>query len=239
MGYISKEEESKPEDGISPKLEYDKDNVIHLDEIPDPNFDMTYSFVNDKYYKYVTATVRRTIEYREYIQFLKQQLDVDHCSFYEGYSMKNGFIIELHHAPFTLYDYVETVCTKYMHDKGFVETFKVVEEVNKLHYLFEVGLTPLNPTAHKLVHAGALTVHPKIILGNWKQFYGEYAAFASEAVVKKYNDALTLESKLSSPNVPNILEYAPTKLVSPLQMITGQELDQLVIESKMKAIEKL
>lgn len=228
----------KTEEVADFKLEYDENNEIHLDEIPETGFDMKYTFVNVKYYKNVVSTVRRTIEYKELIQFMKQELDVNHCSFYEGYSMENGYTIELHHAPFTLFDYVETVCTKHMKEDGYVETMKIVEEVNRLHYLFMVGLTPLNPTAHKLVHSGNLKVHPKIITGEWKLFYSEYSNYMSSAVIDKYNDAVLLEDT-EDPSIPKILEYKPVKLVTPNLMLTSNELTALVYDAKLKKIETL
>lgn len=236
MGFITKDNE-KDTEGV--KLEYDENNVLHLEEIPDSDFDMKVTFVNEKYYKYVTKMVRATIEYKDYIQFLKHNLDIDHCSFYEGYSMKGGFTIELHHAPFTLYDYVETCCTKSMDHHGWCETFRIVEEVAMLHFRFMVGLTPLSPTCHKLVHSDVLPVHPKLVIGDWKGFYGEYAPYCSEAVVKKYNDALAMENKTDDPDIPKILEYAPTEIKLPTPRLTSEDLNTLVIESKLKLIDKL
>ena len=232
--YIKPSDES--ENGIV-KLEYDKNNIIHLDDIPDIDFDMKMTSVNEKYYKYVTKMCRHTPEYRDFIQFMKHNLNVDHCSFYEGYSIKNGFTIELHHAPFTLYDYVEACCTKSMSKNGWVETFKICEEVISLHYKFMVGLTPLNPTAHKLVHSDVLPVHPKIIIGDWKGFYGEYSAWLSEAAIKKYEDAIAMEKKTDIPGVPEILEYAPTILKTNLPKLTEKDLDKMVIENKIKMLE--
>ena len=49
--YIKPSDES--ENGIV-KLEYDKNNIIHLDDIPDIDFDMKITSINEKYYKYVT-----------------------------------------------------------------------------------------------------------------------------------------------------------------------------------------
>ncbi len=228
---------SNKDDTCAVKLEYDKNNVMHLDEVPEIEFDMRMTSVNDKYYKYVTRMCRRTPEYRDFIYFMKHNLDINHCSFYEGYSIKDGYIIELHHAPFTLYDYVETVCTKQMAQQGWVETMKICEEVIALHFKFMVGLTPLNPTAHELVHSDALPVHPKIIIGDWKAFYGEYNAWVSESVVRKYDEAIALEKKHDSPELPKILEYAPVTLDAGLIKLTEGDLDKLIIQSKISLLE--
>ena len=71
--YIKPSDES--ENGVV-KLEYDKNNIIHLDDIPDIDFDMKMTSVNEKYYKYVTKMCRHTPEYRDFIQFMKQAIIV-------------------------------------------------------------------------------------------------------------------------------------------------------------------
>lgn len=217
----------------------DKDGVIHLEEIPNPDFDMKYYEYNEKAIKKLEIAIRGSFEYKGLFLFIKTYLNVDHCSFYEGYSMKNGLTIELHHAPFTLYDITEAVVAKSVHDKGYFETFRVVEEVNKLHYQFLIGLTPLNPTAHKLVHSGKLPVHPKIIIGNWKEFYTMYQAFLNETAVKKYEDALALEEAKKEVEIPMIMNYKPSRIESPIKLPTPEEIQKWIVDSKLAKLEDL
>lgn len=220
-------------------LEYDENGVIKIDEIPDTNFDMKYYEYDTKDIGRVEKIIRSSEEYRSFIQFMKQNLDVNHCSFYEGYSMKNGLTIELHHSPFTLYNITEAVIVKFMNRDKYWETFRVAEEVIRLHYEFKVGLTPLNPTAHKLVHNGVLKVHPKIVIGDWKSFYGEYNAYLSEDAILNYKEAIDLETK-GGVDIPKIMEYNPTSLETPNnKMITSDFIDRLCIESKIKQLEKM
>lgn len=217
----------------------DKDGVIHLEEIPNPDFDMKYYEYNEKTIKKLEIAIRGSFEYKGLFLFIKTYLNVDHCSFYEGYSMKNGLTIELHHAPFTLYDITEAVVAKSVHDKGYFETFRVVEEVNKLHYQFLIGLTPLNPTAHKLVHSGKLPVHPKIIIGNWKEFYTMYQAFLNETAIKKYEDALALEEAKKEVEIPMIMNYKPSRIESPIKLPTSEEIQKWIVDSKLAKLEDL
>lgn len=217
----------------------DKDGVIHLEEIPNPDFDMKYYEYNEKAIKKLEIAIRGSFEYKGLFLFIKTYLNVDHCSFYEGYSMKNGLTIELHHAPFTLYDITEAVVAKSVHDKGYFETFRVVEEVNKLHYQFLIGLTPLNPTAHKLVHSGKLPVHPKIIIGNWKEFYTMYQAFLNETAVKKYEDALALEEAKKEVEIPMIMNYKPSRIESSIKLPTPEEIQKWIVDSKLAKLEDL
>lgn len=217
----------------------DKNGIIHLDEIPDPQFDMKYFQYNEKDVKKTEQVIRSSYEFRGLFQFIKTNLNINHCSFYEGYSMQNGLTIELHHAPFTLFDITEAVIAKSVHEKGYWETFRVVEEVNRLHYEFKVGLTPLNPTAHKLVHSGVLPIHPKIVIGDWKAFYSLYQAFLNETAKKSYDDMLALEEdKNSNPSIPKIMEYSPTRIESPIKLIDMSTIDKLIVDSKLKKLEE-
>lgn len=218
------------------KLEYDENNVIHIDDIPKFDFDMKYYSIDEKYLKYVDKMVRKTFEYRELFKFIKQVLDVNHCSYYKDYSMKDNYTIELHHSPFTLYDIVEAVASKQLSRDGYVCTFKITEEVTRLHYQFKVGLTPLNPTAHKLVHNQVLPIHPKIILGYWKEFYGEYNAYLGKTALNHYDEVIDLENKIDNPSVPKIMEYDPVKIEMPINMITSKEFNKIVIEPKLNSI---
>ena len=217
----------------------DEKGVIKLDEIPDPGFDMKYFDYDEKAVKRTEACIRSSFEYRELVAFMKSNLDVNHCSFYPEYGSINGLTIELHHSPFTLYDITEAVIRRMMKECGYWETFRVVEEVNRLHYEFKIGLTPLNPTAHKLVHSGSLEVHPKIVIGFWKEFYGEYNNYLGEDAFKKYNTAIDFEKGIESPKVPKIMEYKPTKLESPVKLIDIEMVDKLCINSKLKLLEKM
>lgn len=219
-------------------LEPDENNNLVLSEIPDPDFKMHYSEYNEKAIKKIEVGIRGAFEYKELFHFIKSNLNVDHCSYYSGYSMKLGLTIELHHAPFTLYDITEAVVCKFLKEQGFYENFRVIEQVNRLHYEFKVGLTPLNPTAHKLVHTGALPVHPKIIIGNWKELYSEYAAYWSDVAIKKYNDCCALETT-DDIRIPKILEYRPMSIKSPVQALTSEIVDKLCIDAKFKLLEKM
>jgi len=214
----------------------DKDGLIHVDEIPDPQFDMKYYEYDEKIVKKIEMKVRNSFEYKGLFQFIKIYLNVDHCSYYEGYSMQNGLTIELHHSPFTLYDITEAVLAKSIHDKGYYETYRIVEEVNMLHYSYKIGLTPLNPTLHKLVHSGVVPIHPAIVLGNWWEFYTEYQAFLNPSAVKKYEDFLSLKDK-KNPSIPQILNFSPTKIVSPIKIPSFNEIQKLLVDSKLKKLE--
>ena len=48
----------------------------------------------------VEAIVRKSMEYRQYIQFLKENVDMTQCSFFENVTNKGKRVsIQIHHEP--------------------------------------------------------------------------------------------------------------------------------------------
>jgi hypothetical protein len=155
--------------------------------------------------------------------------------------MKNGYLIELHHYPFSLFDICEAVAGKKLSEDGYIETFTVIEEAVLLHYKFQVGLIPLNPTAHKLAHVNELEIHPSMVVGEWKELYGIYAPFLSQTAVKKYEELLEIERKNKVPEFPSILKLNPLEIdVKGIpKIINENELNNLMIENKIKELNKI
>lgn len=214
------------------------ENTLIFDSIPEPDIDMHYVAISTPLIKYFVSTTRSSFEYKMIIQYMKNFMDLDSCAFFNEYSMKNGFIIELHHSPFTMYDICETVANKQLITKNFIKTMDVCEEVAKLHYEFKVGLVPLNPTAHKLIHSEALSIHPSIIYGDWKSFYEEYKEYCSEVVHEKYKIAISMsENDITNPEV---FTYSPTKIIVKNQKhLVSVDINALLTEKSKEKLKKL
>ncbi len=219
----------------------EENDIIKIDDIPEPDVDMYYRFMDARLVTYFTNTVRASFEYKNIIAYMKTFMDFESCTYYEGYSMKNGFRIELHHTPFTLFDITEAVANKHMklHEK--VKTMDVCEEVAQLHFQFKVGFVPLNPTAHDLFHSGALEIHPSLIRGFWEDFYKDYKEFLSPEAQEKYNHILELRSMPEhlSNKMPQILQKKPILLeVKNIISLTKVDLNQIAVDTTMKRLEE-
>ena len=63
-----------------------------------------------KFIKTVEKLVRASLEYRNYIDFLKENVGLDSCIFFQkitaGSNSKKRIKIEIHHEPLTLFDIV-------------------------------------------------------------------------------------------------------------------------------------
>lgn len=212
--------------------------VIKVLDIPEVKLDGKYKIIDEKVVKYIEKRIRNSYEYREFIKYLKYTLDINSCIFYEGFKLQNGFSIEIHHSPFTLYEYVYTVCNKHLDlNKGYFYDLEVAEEVTKLHYEFLVGLVPLNPTAHELVHSGQLEIHPDLIIGSYKQFIYEYQEWLPDEVRDKLNDIEELR-KTPSDKIPTILQKNKILLITPYNPLSNNIVNKC-IENKLEEIDKL
>lgn len=133
----------------------------------------------DKTIKKIEKIVRNSYEYREYIKFLKEEIDMNECSFFKGV-IRDDVRIEIHHAPFTLYD-ITSIVFYYMQVNNFnVTPLDVAEEVMKLHYEGLVGLIPLSLTVHDLVHTGDVFIPVDSVYGNVSGFVKKYKTYMTE-----------------------------------------------------------
>ncbi len=226
----------------------EKPVVYKYKKLPVPAFDMKYRKLDPKIIKYITGRVRRTIEYKNIIEMMKRNMDINKCTFYKDYTIESGLSIELHHAPFTLYDYVETVANKHFtgtrpyradfpdeaeeedDDVPYFEPWAVEEEVNELHFHLMVGLVPLNPTSHKLVHSGNLDIHPRMVQGRWRKFLAEYDEWLSDTARGKVTVFDELGTK-DPDDIPSILKYKPILISnSKFKLLANVEIEKVILE---------
>lgn len=164
-------------------LHYDNSNLFetmnfNLDDLNPPKMEYMIHTEKDrvKLVKTVERMVRSSMEYKDYIKFLKEYINMTKCSFWGKVAGGDysGIKIEIHHAPFTLYDITMAVLIKHEEEYGDLNLFFIAEEVMKLHYQCKVGLIPLSETCHQLVHNGDLFIPVQFVRGNFMEFVKEY-----------------------------------------------------------------
>ncbi len=88
-----------------------KQTTLNINNVPE--FDLLVWDLEDdkeikKYYKTIEKEVRNSFEYKEMINYLRDNFGMDQCSFIKVSNKDNYNIkIEIHHYPFTLYDIVD------------------------------------------------------------------------------------------------------------------------------------
>ena len=141
----------------------------------------------------VKKLIRSSMEYRDYVQYLKEYVDMDSCAFFRKVTSnpqentENKKVkIEIHHEPFTLEDYVSVVLDKYIAEGIPVDAFDIAEEVMELHYTNEIGLIPVSKTIHQTIHnTGKIPVPIYMCYGNYVQFIKDYRPYIDDDLMDK------------------------------------------------------
>lgn len=155
--------------------------IATFDEVD--TIDMQFNIISDKdrvkTVKTIERMVRSSLEYKDYIKYLKTYMNMTHDSFFKQVeqSQYSKITIEIHHAPLTLYDITMVVLIKHEDEYGEIDLLHIAEEVMKLHYQCKVGLLPLAKTVHDLVHMGKVFIPVQMVRGNWIEFYKDYKKY--------------------------------------------------------------
>lgn len=201
-----------------PKIEnYSTENKFVVKNIKNiPSITRDYVLLNDKdkvkFIKMIERIVRSSLEYKQYIRFLKDEIDMTECSFFNNVNNKNGskVSIEIHHEPFTLFDIVQIVTEKYIRTGTELNPLDIAEEVMILHYKNHVGLIPLSITVHQLVHDGKLFIPLQNVFGKYTKFIEEYRSIIETLDV---NNILRTKFEMSKDLTINDMTLLETKYV--------------------------
>lgn len=158
----------------------------------------------DKFIKRVERVVRSSTEYRDYIQFLKEHIGLNQCVFFQNISQdktegrRKKVTLEIHHEPFTLYDIVKAVITKYEDDGLPLNDLLIANEVLELHYENKVGLVPVSKTAHEMVHETTKLFIPlTMCYGNYSSFLEEYDGYDIEYLYDKLERKMDMTKNIT------------------------------------------
>lgn len=179
--------------------------TLVMEKPHDFEYNVILDTANDKrkFIKHVERIIRASLEYRDYISFLKENMNLNQCIFFQGVTSqktegKRGRIsIEMHHEPFTLYEYVEVVLKKYMDEGIPVSALLIADEVLELHYSNLVGLVPLSKTMHQIVHdSPKITIPLTMCYGKYSEFLENYEPYISDEMYEKLERKIELTKKM-------------------------------------------
>jgi hypothetical protein len=140
-----------------------------------------------KYINDIKKSVRGSLEYRQFIQYLRNNMNLNECSFFQNVNnMDTSKIkIEIHHSPYTLEDICMTVFNKRVFYSEPLDVEDVAKEVMYIHYFLMVGLIPLSETVHELVHNQYIFIPTDKVVGNYKEFENVYGHWIPEETKEK------------------------------------------------------
>jgi len=152
-----------------------------------------------KFIKSIERIVRSSLEYKHYIQYLRDQIDMTLCSFFNNINNKDNkkISIEIHHEPFTLFDLVQIVIDRWIGEEIDLNPLLIAEEVTSLHYRNLIGLIPLSVTVHELVHNGKLFIPLQNIFGGYVEFIEKYEKYISQDLLSLLEAKFKLSKDLN------------------------------------------
>lgn len=151
-----------------------------------PSMEYTVLLNTDKqrvrFIKQCEKMARASMEYRNYMSFLKEYCDMNRCAFFQKITTKDMKVrLEIHHEPFTLYDICEVVLDKFIKEGKSINALLISDEVLENHYDNLVGLIPLSKTIHEVYHNTDKIVIPlSMVYGDYKRFLDKYDDYMSE-----------------------------------------------------------
>lgn len=165
-------------------------NILIIDDIPSydiKDYDLFDEKDFNKYLQDIERIIRSSMEYREFINYLREYMDMNKCSFFENVSNINSYKIKIHihHHPLTLYDIVVIVYNKRSFFEESLEAEMVAKEAMYVHYFMMVGLIPLSETVHDLVHDQLIFIPLDKVMGNWEEFLDTYSDFIPTETLEK------------------------------------------------------
>lgn len=188
-----------------PKIEnYNNKNLIETVKLPKPtNLSTQITIMNEKekvkLIKTIERVARSSMEYKQYIKFLKDEIDMTKCTYFNGVNSKSKRVsIEIHHEPFTLFDITQMVVDKTLDEGTPLNTFMLAEEVMKIHYMGLVGLLPLSVTVHELVHNGKLFIPLQSVYGNFVKFLDKYEKYIPNDTKEMLQTKIRMSKELST-----------------------------------------
>ena len=187
-----------------------------------------------KFISRVEKIIRSSKEYRDYIQFLKEHVGLDRCIFFQnitngGENKRSRISIEIHHEPFTLYDIVNVVLTKYQDEGLPINDLLIADEVLELHYANQVGLVPLSKTMHQMVHNSTKLIVPlNMCYGSYSEFLEKYEPYIDEELYEKLERKMNETAALT----PESFE-AIKKQFTYLDVDGVDELDKMELQNQV------
>lgn len=193
-----------------------KTSVKNITQYSKPRYP-EYEIEDDKSYtkfiKKVERYIRTSLEYKEYINFLKSEINMNQCSLFKNIDRTelSGMSIEIHHSPFTLYDLTSIVTSKHSETEGRLNPILIAQEVMDIHFRGMVGLIPLSVTVHQLVHSGDIFIPIDKVYGNVLEFINTYKQYFTQEQ-KELLEQIVITSENLNNYSPSVLERNYTYL---------------------------
>lgn len=142
-----------------------------------------------KFIKNCELMTRRSIEYKEWREYIVDVLQVNHCMI-TNESMADVTIEVHHHVP-SLYVLMTALVNKHIEENSEFCTFDICQESIEMHFQNRIGYVTLLKSMHEKFHNGKLDVPINFVKGDYNYFVREYSKYLDET------DLETIQSRLA------------------------------------------
>lgn len=172
---------------IEPESSFTTD--ININDFDLSDFEYTdIEDIDDKEMKFIESVIRNSYEYKAYIKYLKDELEITHDSFLNIDIQNTPVSLEFHHYPFNLYTIVDAILKHQMAVDTKCNIYTLGEIVMKEHYLGNIGLVPVVTTMHELSHSGGIKIPLSKVYGKYQNFIDKYYDSIRPDAIKAYED---------------------------------------------------
>lgn len=149
--------------------------------------------LTEKVISYIEKEIRTSYEYKQYLKYLKEELDLTKCALLPNIDIKELSIsLEFHHYPLNLFEITEAVGKSMISDLNEGESiscFEISEKVMEEHFRNNIGLIPLTKTLHEMAHNRSIIIPINKVNGNYKNFLVEYNNYISDEIKDRISEA--------------------------------------------------
>jgi len=208
-----------PEELLKDKVEFKNDEEKVEYDLSVSDFDMSINDLesledlDEKTIMYIEKQIRNSYEYRSYINYMKEELDLTKCAILPSIDIKTTPVsLEFHHFPLTLFDVTQTVATSMIEESETpVSTLDISEQVMLEHFQNNIGLVPLTKTIHEMAHNGSISIPFDKINGNYEKFIEKYNNHMDPDFIERID---ALKRYNSSEEAKNFNDYKLKKRIA-------------------------
>jgi len=142
-----------------------------------------------KFVKNCEMMVRRSIEYKEWRNYIVDVLQINECMI--THERMCDVTVEVHHHIPSLYTLVTALVNKHIEENIDFCTFDICQEAIEIHFQNRVGYVTLLKSIHEKFHNGKLDVPIQYVQGDYNYFIREYSKYLDES------DIETIQSRLA------------------------------------------
>ena len=155
-----------------------------------------------KFIKNCEKSIRGSIEYKQWKNYLTDILSVNSCSFTNEIMSETS--LEIHHHVPSLFCLVKALINKNINEEKEFSTFDICISAIELHFSNLVGYIPLISSLHEKFHNGNLLIPIEKVKGNYRKFIQDYSQHLDDDDLEMINARLNIR-------LENVGEYLWSK----------------------------